>query len=92
MRLALPHVYAQLTPEACLGAYVTMDLVLRNYAAYDTFFHNDSVMQLAQAGEYIGPVAIEEYVKFASVDNPAILTREDLNFTFTSGSRQSCKP
>eukprot|EP00971_Amphidinium_carterae_P324552 6450190-Amphidinium_carterae.1 len=40
-------------------------------------------MQLAQAGEYTGPVAIEEYVKFANPENPAILSREDLNFTFT---------
>ncbi|KAL9139449.1 ATP grasp domain protein [Amphidinium carterae] len=82
LALALPQVHAQATPEACGAAFVGMQFALTNYAGYDNYFHNDSVMQLAQAGVYTGPAAIAEYVKFANPENPAIESRLDLNQTF----------
>jgi hypothetical protein len=37
---------------------------LGRFDLYPQFFHNESVMVLAQAGMYKGPSDIEEYVKF----------------------------
>jgi hypothetical protein len=49
----------------CLLAFQRLGFAIDNFDQYPTYFRSDSVVQLAQAGEYQGPKAIEEYLKFA---------------------------
>jgi hypothetical protein len=66
--------FAQLPKRIeCAIAYQGLGFDLLNYDEYPTYFRDDSVMQLAQAGEYVGPDAIVEYAKFAA-PNSAYLT------------------
>jgi len=65
---------AQITPRQCAGGFQKLQFNVSDYAKYPTYFSPESVMTLAEAGEYIGPGAIEEYVKFASLDAPYFLT------------------
>jgi hypothetical protein len=48
------------------------------YDRYDDFFRADSVMTLAQAGNYVGPKDIEEYVRFADASSPYFDTSEGI--------------
>jgi hypothetical protein len=49
----------------CVLAFQRLGFAIDNFDQYPTFFRGDSVVQLAQAGKYQGPKAIEEYLKFA---------------------------
>jgi len=82
LALVLPAANAQATPEVCVATYLGMNFAFRNYDMYDSYFHNDSTVQLAQAGIYTGPDAIAEYVKFANPENAAIATQGTVNQTF----------
>jgi hypothetical protein len=48
----------------CLLAFRRLDFAIDNFHQYPVYFHNDSILQLAQAGVYHGATDIEEYVKF----------------------------
>jgi hypothetical protein len=49
----------------CAWALRQSGFDLYDFANYPKFFHNDSIVELAQAGQYQGAASIEEYVKFA---------------------------
>jgi len=78
----VPQACAQATPQTCMGAFLAMGFEFRNYAKYNDYFHNESTVQLAQAGVYTGPAAIMEYVKFAMPENPSIASVATVNQTF----------
>jgi hypothetical protein len=49
----------------CAWALRQSGFDLYDFANYPKFFRNDSIVELAQAGQYQGAASIEEYVKFA---------------------------
>jgi hypothetical protein len=49
----------------CISAFLRLGFDINSFDKYPTYFRSDSIVQLAQAGEYQGPKAIEEYLKFA---------------------------
>ena len=51
----------------CFWAFWKTDLDFANFDRYDQYFRNDSVVELAQAGKYVGAANIQEYVQFAFV-------------------------
>jgi hypothetical protein len=58
------------TAADCLVALGGLGFDLTSYERYDEYFSDDSVMTLAQAGRYIGPKDIQEYVRFANKGTP----------------------
>lgn len=52
----------------CLLAFLRLDFSIGSFDKYNDYFRNESLVVLAQTGEYIGPEKIEEYVKFAFED------------------------
>jgi hypothetical protein len=58
------------TATDCLGGFGGLDFDISSYERYDEYFSDDSVMTLSQAGRYIGPEDIEEYVRFADTSTP----------------------
>lgn len=54
---------------ACAVRYQLLGFQLTNYDEYPTYFREDSVMELAQAGTYKGLQAIQEYVTFTAPDS-----------------------
>jgi len=63
-----PVVYEQ---SGCYG-FFGLEFNIFNYAGYETYFTDDSVMTLAQTGSYKGRDNIEEYVRFADSTSPYI--------------------
>ena len=49
----------------CLLKFSLLGFVPSNFDQYDSYFRPDSVMELAQTGQYLGPDGIQEYVRFA---------------------------
>lgn len=58
------------TPERCVAGFLGLDFNFRNFDRYDEYFRDDSILTLAQAGEYKGAEDIEEYVMFATESSP----------------------
>jgi hypothetical protein len=58
------------TANDCLVGFGGLDFDTSSYERYDEYFRDDSVMTLAQAGRYIGPEDIEEYVQFGDTSTP----------------------
>jgi hypothetical protein len=58
-------VFAQTyTPNDCLAGFGGLGFEFSAFERYDEYFNEDSVMTLAQAGSYVGPADIKEYVSF----------------------------
>ena len=49
----------------CFIKFFFLNFVPSNFDLYDTYFQNDTIMELAQTGQFIGPDGIKEYVRFA---------------------------
>jgi len=47
-----------------------------NYEKYDTYFDDSSMITLAQAGVYVGPSNIQEYVGFTDAISPYVAARK----------------
>jgi len=62
-----------LTISECLLTFTAINFETDNFDRYSDYFHDDSVLTLAQAGRYKGAADIEEYVRFASDSSPFIL-------------------
>jgi hypothetical protein len=59
----------------CLLHFLILNPDLGRFGEYTQFLRNESVMTLAQAGNYEGPDDIEEYVKFVwAANSPYILS------------------
>lgn len=63
----------------CFFAVYRSGFAIEKFDQYPVYFHDDSVVQLAQAGIYEGASNIEEYIKFAWADYSPYLTVEDPN-------------
>jgi hypothetical protein len=61
----------------CVWALWRTNLDLSNFDRYDDYFRNESVVELAQAGEYQGVASIQEYVKFAFAGSSPYLLQGD---------------
>lgn len=57
----------------CTLGYSSLGFNLTDYDAYPTYFREDSIMSLAQAGNYEGVEGIQEYVTFTQTDSPYLL-------------------
>jgi len=55
-----------ITELQCFLSLALSGLNFTDFAHYDTFFMNSSVITLSQAGSFQGPIDISEYVSFAS--------------------------
>ena len=49
----------------CFLKFALLNFVPSNFDMYDSYFRSESVMELAQTGQYLGPDGIQEYVRFA---------------------------
>lgn len=75
----------------CYFAVLTSGFAIGNFDQYPVYFHDDSVVQLAQAGVYEGPSNIEEYIKFAWADYSPYLTFVDYKMPLPKISFQGYK-
>lgn len=64
------------TPQVCLIGFQGLQFELFGFDNYPNYFREDSFIQLSQAGTYIGPDAIEEYVRFATSTSPFIANHD----------------
>lgn len=62
----------ELSPASCFFSFAAMNFVVDDLERYPDFFKDDSVMQLPQAGSYIGADGIKEYVGFLTPISPFI--------------------
>jgi len=60
----------------CGLAYVFLGFDILDFDTYAKVFRDDSVAQVAQSGSYQGASNIEEYIRFASAETSAYLTRD----------------
>ena len=87
---------SSLTANECVGSFLALDppFNLRSYDLYETWFDDNSIMTLAQAGNYKGVDDIEEYVRFVYPSSPYIATvgtlREDLSLVSFDPEKRSC--
>jgi hypothetical protein len=72
------------TANDCFAGFGGLGFNLTSFERYDDYFTEDSVMTLAQAGNYIGPVDIEEYVRFVDESSPYFDATDEL---VTSGAQ-----
>lgn len=56
----------------CMASFTAMQFDIREYDQYHNYFREDSKVILPQAGQYVGPDAIEEYVRFTDESSPFI--------------------
>jgi hypothetical protein len=63
----------------CVLRYKALDFQLTSYDKYDTYFHDDSIMVLAQTGTYTGAENILEYVKFTGANSPYLIEADVLD-------------
>ena len=49
----------------CFLKFALFNFGPTNFDLYDSYFRNESIMELAQTGQYLGADGIEEYVRFA---------------------------
>ena len=68
--------FPPLTKADCLLTFTALNFDIRNFDRYPDYFHDDSTLVLAEAGEYKGAADIEEYIRFASPTSPYILKSE----------------
>lgn len=61
----------------CFWALFKTKLDFSNFERYNQYFRNDSIVELAQAGEYQGAANIQEYVQFAFAGNSPYLLQGD---------------
>ncbi|KAL3911801.1 MAG: hypothetical protein SGARI_001469 [Bacillariaceae sp.] len=54
----------------CAASFKAFNLDIFDLTRYDTYFRNTSTVVLAEAGEFVGPDAIAEYVSFATATSP----------------------
>ena len=82
--LLLRFLLAAAAPSACCAIFFENPILLpniecfikffflnfdpNNFDQYDTYFQNDTIMELAQTGQYSGPDGIKEYVRFTNAD------------------------
>jgi hypothetical protein len=58
------------TQEECIGQFRQLGFDLSRFDLYPIFFHQDSVIQMAQAGSYTGIDDIAAFVSFATKFSP----------------------
>lgn len=63
---------ATLTPTQCALGFQKLQFNLLSFDRYTLFFRSDSVLTLAEAGNYQGPANIEEYVRFGGPTSPYV--------------------
>lgn len=61
----------------CSLAFALLGFEFGNFDEYEVFFRDDSVLQLPQAGSFLGALHIEEYAKFSFRDFSPFLTSTD---------------
>jgi hypothetical protein len=76
------------TAADCLVAFGGLGFDLLSYERYDEYFSDDSVMTFAQAGRYIGPKDIKEYVRFADTSTPEHISFYDSSVPIAVGAPQ----
>ena len=85
-----------LTANECFGSFLALDprLNLPSFDLYESWFDDNSIMTLAQAGSYKGAVDIEEYVRFVFPSSPNIAAlgrfRADTSFVSFDAEKRSC--
>ena len=85
-----------LTANECAGSFLGLDprLNLPEFDLYENWFDDNSIMTLAQAGNYKGAVDIEEYVRFSFPSSPNIAAfgsfRADTSFVSFDAENRSC--
>ena len=57
-------------PSLCTSSLLRSGFNIFDFDGYSKWFNDASVMELAQAGQYKGPFAIEEYVRFIVLTSP----------------------
>jgi len=78
--------------ELCLFAFSNTGFSILDVENYPKFFKDDSIMTLAQAGNYKGAASIAEYVGFVLSTSPYIATgpiNQASNFSFTKFDESS---
>ena len=60
------------TPVAGCGGFADLEVDLFAFDRYPDYFDENSSFTLYPAGAYVGPVGIQEYVKFASPESPFV--------------------
>ena len=87
----LPILLAAAAPSACRAIFFNDPILIpslecffkfsllgfnpSNLDRYDTYFRNDSIMEVAQTGQYLGPEGIKEYIRFGyGVFSPYLAT------------------
>jgi len=63
----------------CLAQFALFDFQIFEFDRYGEYFNDDTVLELAQTGSYIGAEAIEEYVRFGSDSSSYILENLELD-------------
>ncbi len=71
---------AAISPEECAFKFQMLGFDAADYASYPRYYGNDSVLTLAEAGSYVGPKDIEEYVRFADPSSPYIESETPMYF------------
>jgi hypothetical protein len=61
----------------CFWALWQTKFDFSNFDRYNQYFRNDSIVELAQAGQYQGAASIQEYVRFAFAGNSPYLLQGD---------------
>jgi len=56
----------------CVSAFSNLQFDITEYEQYPVYFREESKVTLAQAGQYLGPENIEEYVRFADETSPYV--------------------
>eukprot|EP00568_Trieres_chinensis_P001629 CAMPEP_0183299666 /NCGR_PEP_ID=MMETSP0160_2-20130417/6337_1 /TAXON_ID=2839 ORGANISM="Odontella Sinensis, Strain Grunow 1884" /NCGR_SAMPLE_ID=MMETSP0160_2 /ASSEMBLY_ACC=CAM_ASM_000250 /LENGTH=240 /DNA_ID=CAMNT_0025461951 /DNA_START=45 /DNA_END=764 /DNA_ORIENTATION=- len=64
---------AAYSPQECVAGFLGLGFDFQQIHRYPEFFRDDSVVVLAQAGEYKGAEAIKEYIRFATDSSPYFL-------------------
>ena len=85
-----------LTAPECVGSFLSLDPPFNagNFDLYDSWYDDNSTMTLAQAGNYKGAGAIEEYTRFAWPSSPYLAAlgtfRSDSSVVSFDAEKRSC--